>query len=192
MRIKSFFTLLSLALIALLIWWFQLVDDRAADLLAIDEEEHFIDAYMRDFKLTAMNAVGKPGYILRANKFNHYNDRDIASLQQPVLKLLQAKSNWLLSANEGEINDAQNQIVLYNQVVMLQLRPETDSDAAQSGVRLRTERLNIDTNRQLASTDLKTQIDYKHLSLSSRGIRLDNITGQLELLAEVTGVYAIP
>jgi LPS export ABC transporter protein LptC len=192
MRLKSLFTLLTLALIALLIWWFQLVDDRPAQLLT-GEDQHFVDVYMRDLTLTAMNADGKPGYTLRAREFNHYNDRDIATLQQPVLYLEKDKSNWELSSLEGEINDAQNQIVLHNQVVMQQIaKTETGEKAAQAGVRLRTERLDIDTTRQLATTDLLTQIDYRHLSLSARGVRLDNLNGQLELLAEVRGVYAIP
>lgn len=194
MRIKSLFTFISLVLIALLIWWFQLVDNRTADLLGGDEEEHFVDAYMRDFKLTAMNAAGKPGYTLRANKFDHFNDRDIATLQRPVLHLLQANSTWILSSVNGEINDAQNRIVLYEKVVMLQLKSQDDAIDGDkpSAVRLRTERLNIDTTRQLATSNLLTEIDYKHLSLSSRGMRLDNLNGQLTLLAEVTGVYENP
>jgi LPS export ABC transporter protein LptC len=191
MRLKSLFTLLSLALIALLIWWFRLVDDRPAKLL-ISEDQHFIDAYMRDFTLTAMNAEGKPSYTLRAHEFNHYNDRDIATLQLPVIYLEKDKSNWQLSSLEGEINDAQNQIVLYNQVVMQQIPVAEAGETVPPGVRLRTERLDIDTNQQLASTDLLTQIDYKHLSLSARGMRLDNLKGRLELLAEVKGVYDIP
>lgn len=190
MRLKSFVTLLSLTLIALLIWWFRLVDDRPVNLLT-RENPHFIDAYMRDFTLTAMNAEGKPGYTLRAHEFNHYNDQDIATLQQPVLHLEHTNSNWLLSAENGEINDAQNKIVLYNKVVMQQLPAAADKNP-QPGVRLRTERLDIDTTNQLATSDLLTQIDYKHISLTAHGLRLDNLKGQLDLLAQVTGVYALP
>jgi len=192
MRLKSLFTLLSLSLMALLIWWFRLVDDRPVNLIT-RVNPHFIDAYMRDFKLTAMNAEGKPGYILRARELKHYNDQDIATLQQPVMHIEHAKSNWQLSAEDGEINDAQNEIVLYNKVVMQQFPVQVGADKApQPGVRLRTERLDIDTTKQLATSDQLTHIDYKHVSLTSRGVRLDNLKGQLELLAEVTGVYAVP
>ena len=192
MRLKSLFTLLSLVLIALVIWWFRLVDDRPVNLIT-RVNPHFIDAYMSDFKLTAMNAEGKPGYILRAHKFKHYNDQDVATLQKPVLDLEHANSKWQLSAENGKINDAQNKIVLYNKVIMQQLPVKMDTDnTAEPGVRLRTERLDIDTTRQLATSDKLTLIDYKHVSLSSQGIRLDNIKGQLDLLAEVTGVYAVP
>jgi LPS export ABC transporter protein LptC len=192
MRLKSLVTLLFLVLVAFLIWWFRLVDDRPVNLLT-RENPHFIDAYMRDFKLTAMNAEGKPGYTLRAHEFNHYNDQDIATLQKPVIHLEHTNSNWQLSAQDGEINDAQNQIVLYNKVVMQQLRTQAGTDQnSQPGVQLRTERLDIDTNKQLATSDQLTQIDYKHVSLSSLGFRLDNLKGQLDLLAEVTGVYAVP
>jgi LPS export ABC transporter protein LptC len=192
MRLKSLFTLLSLSLIALVIWWFRLVDDRPVNLLT-RVNPHFIDAYMRNFKLTAMNADGKPGYTLRAHKFNHYNDQDIATLQQPVIHLEHANSNWQLSAQDGEINDTQNKIVLYKNVVMQQLPGQAGADhTAPPGVRLRTERLDIDTNKQLVTSDQLTRIDYKHISLSSHGIRLDNLKGKLDLLAEVTGVYAAP
>jgi len=192
MRLKSLVTLLSLVLIALVIWWFRLVDDRPVNLIT-RVNPHFINAYMRDFKLTAMNAEGKPGYVLRARELKHYNDQDIATLQQPVLHLEHAKSNWQLSAKDGELNDAQNKIVLYNNVVMQQLPAQANADkTSEAGVRLRTERLDIDTKKQLATSDKLTRIDYKHVSLTSRGIRLDNLKGQLDLLAEVKGVYAVP
>ena len=192
MRLKSLFTLLSLSLFALLIWWFRLVDDRPMNLIT-RVNPHFIDAYMHDFKLTAMNAEGKPGYVLNGRGLKHYNDQDIATIQQPVLHLEHANSNWLLSAEDGEINDAQNEIVLYNKVVMQQLPAQANADkTSEAGVRLRTERLDIDTTRQLATSDQLTRIDYKHVSLTSRGIRLDNLKGQLDLLAEVTGIYAVP
>ncbi len=187
MRLKSLVTLLSLALIALLIWWYQLVEDRTADLLSPDNE-HFIDAFMRDFKLTAMNTAGKPGYTLRAHEFNHFNDSDIADLAQPVLHLLHTDADWRLSAEQGEINDEQNQITLLNKVVMQQ----TTGDDKTTGLRLLTERLNIDTRRQLASTEQIARIEYKNLRLNSRGMQLDNLNGQLKLLAEVTGVYERP
>jgi LPS export ABC transporter protein LptC len=192
MRLKSLFTLLSLSLMALLIWWFRLVDDRPVNLIT-RVNPHFIDAYMRDFKLTAMNTEGKPEYVLRGRGLKHYNDQDIATIQQPVLHLEHADSNWRISAEDGEINDAQNEIVLYNKVVMRQLPAQSNTaKTPQASVRLRTERLDIDTRKQLATSDKLTQIDYKHVSLTSHGIRLDNLKGQLELLAEVTGIYAAP
>jgi LPS export ABC transporter protein LptC len=109
------------------------------------------------------------------------------------MDLEHTNSKWQLSAENGSINDAQNEIVLYNKVVMQQLPTNANADkTAGPGVRLRTERLDIDTNKQLATSDKLTRIDYKHVSLSSQGIRLDNLKGQLDLLAEVTGVYAVP
>lgn len=187
MRLKSLVTLLSLALIAFIIWWFQLVEDRTADLLSPDND-HFVDAFMRDFKLTAMNTTGKPGYILRAQEFNHFNDSDIADLTQPVVHLLHSDADWQLTADLGEMNDAQNQITLIHNVVVEQ----TPHDDSKTGMRMLTDRLNIDTQQQLMSTEKIARIEYKNLLLNSRGFSLDNISGQLKLLAEVTGVYERP
>jgi LPS export ABC transporter protein LptC len=188
MRLKSLVTLLILVLVALLIWWFQLDADRTANLLATDDEK-FIDAYMRDFKLTAMNAAGKTDYILSGHEFNHYNDSDIATLQQPVLHFLQAEYHWRLSAERGEINDDHNQIVLFDNVVIQQLPIQEDGPA---GLRMLTERLDIDTGRQLASTSLPVEIIYRQLTLKSQGMRLNNRNAQLELLSDVAGVYDKP
>ena len=189
MRIKSLVTLLILILVALLIWWFQLDAERTAKLLAIDEDERFIDAYMRDFKLTAMNTDGKTDYTLSAREFNHYSNSDIALLEQPVLFFIQDDYHWRLSADRGEINDAHNQIVLQDNVVMQQIPLyEADTDS----LKLHTERLEIDTGEQLASTELPVQIHYRKLTLESRGMRLNNRNAQLELLSNVSGVYVKP
>lgn len=185
---KSLATSIILVMLALLIWWSQLDTDRAARLLSI-EEEHFIDAYMRDIKLTAMNNEGKPGYILNAREFNHYNDSDIAELLEPVLVFIQDGAQWRLSAQRGEINDSHSQIVFYDDVVM-QHEPTESSIVPQ--MRLRTQRLDIDTGAQLASTELPVVIEYRTLTMHSQGMRLNNRSGELELLANVAGVYAAP
>ena len=188
MGLKSLVTLLILVLVALLIWWFQLDANRTAKLLATDDEK-FIDAYMRDFKLTAMNTAGKTDYTLSAREFNHYNNSDIATLEQPVLHFIQTDYQWRLSAERGEINDGHNQIMLRDNVVMQQIPMH---EGATAGLRLLTERLDIDTGEQLATTSLPVQIEYRHLTLKSQGMRLDNRNSQLELLSDVAGVYVKP
>lgn len=188
MRLKSLVTLLILVLVALLIWWFQLDADRTAKLFATDDEK-FVDAYMRDFKLTAMNAAGKTDYTLSAREFNHYNNSDVATLEQPVLHFIQDDYHWRLSAERGEINDSHNQIMLQDNVVMQQIPLH---EGATEGLRLLTERLDIDTGAQLATTELQVQIEYRQLKMKSLGMRLDNRNGQLELLSNVAGVYVKP
>lgn len=188
MRLKSLFTLLSLVLVALLIWWYQLDDQRAANFLS-GEDEHFIDAYMRDFILTAMSRNGTPDYTLSAYELNHYNDSDVSNLTRPVLHIIQANYHWELSAEHGEISDDYNEIVLQGNVVMQQIAP---GDETVTGIRLLTEQIDINTEEQLASTELPVNIEYRQIRMQSRGMRLDSRRGRLELLAEVAGTYAYP
>lgn len=183
---KSVYTLTIIALVALIIGWWQLDKETSTQLL-VTKDEHFVDAYMQTFTLTAMNQQGKPGYTLKAKRMDHFNDSDVSNLSEPVFVFPQADGNWQVSAKNGEIDDAHNHLVLKNNVVMQQLATEGNTQAT---IRLETNSLSIDTREQLASTDSPVKIYHHQLELQSQGMRFDNLKGKLELLADVEGVYA--
>jgi len=143
---------------------------------------HFIDLFMRDFTMTAMNESGTPSHTLQASYLEHYSDGKNSRLEKPVIRLLQASGNWIISAETGIIDDDQSQITLYENVVMSQQETEFP-------IQIETSQLEIDTTRQIAKTDQAVHIVQKGFNLQSQGMMLNNISGNFELLANITSTY---
>jgi LPS export ABC transporter protein LptC len=178
----SAITLSAIAFIALAFWGMQSYKKKQ-DVTASDTvKSHFVDLFMRDFTLTAMNEKGVPGHTLQASYFEHYNDNTNAHLEKPVIHLLQTENNWVISAETGEINDKQNQIILRENVIMTQLETEFP-------IQITTSQMEIDTSRQIAKTDQPVHIAQKGLKLQSKGMILNNLSGRFELLADITSTY---
>ena len=76
---------------------------------AIDNLEssdpHYVDVFIRDFTITAMDVDGKPAYTLKAKLLEHYNDSEYTIIDKPDIQLIQGDHRWMISANTGEIND---------------------------------------------------------------------------------------
>lgn len=160
----------------------QSYEKKQANVISEKTDPHFIDLFMRDFTMTAMNKEGTPSHTLQADYLEHYSDGKNAHLEKPVIRLLQAKSNWIISAETGEIDDNRSQIKLYDNVVLTQQETEFP-------IQIETSQLEIDTSRQIAKTDQVVNIAQKGLKLQSKGMVLDNASGRFELLANITSTY---
>lgn len=179
---KHLFTLSIFVLIALAFWELQDYENKK-DVSATDEgDPHFVDLFMRDFTLTAMNEDGKPGYTLQASYFEHYNDETHSLIIEPVIHLLRANGRWVISAKTGKIDDDHNLIVLDDDVVMRQ-------QDAEFPIEVKTSQLEIDTGQQIARSSKVVNIIHNELKLQSTGMVLNNTSGELELLASVRGNY---
>lgn len=148
-------------------------------------DPHYIDIFIRDFTITTMNDNGEPAYILKAKRLEHYNDSDYAVIDEPDIQLIQGDHRWVISANAGEIDDANQRITLRGQVVLLQ-------QDKQLPIRLETEQLEINTRQQIAISTQTVSITQQGFNLQSKGMILNNATGQLELLDSVKGSYVQP
>jgi len=179
--VKPFVTLFIITVTALLFWWNQTDNNIIASSQLT--EPHYVDTFIRDFTLTAMDEKGVPGFTLKASYMEHYHDDDNSLITRPVFHLLQADAEWIITADHGEINASHNWIKLQGNVVLQQKN-------AADPFQLKTELLTVDTNKQIAKSNQAVQILRGQLHLKSRGMILNNKTGQLELLAKVKGVYA--
>lgn len=179
---KRLFTLSIFAFIALAFWGLQSYEKKKDVAITEGADPHFVDLFMRNFTLTAMDENGKPAYTLQASYFEHYNDSSSSTMEQPVMHLLKENNRWVISAKTGEINDEQSLIVLHDDVVMQQQETEFP-------VQVETSLLEIDTTKQIARSDRAVNIIHKELNMRSNGMVLDNAAGELELLANVKGSY---
>lgn len=180
---KRLLTLSIFVIIALAFWGLQNFDEKKDEAINDETDPHFVDLFMRDFTLTAMNENGKPGYILQASYFEHYSDGSNSLIEKPVIHLLQDNNNnWVITAETGEIDNDNNLIILHDDVVMQQ--QQTDFP-----VQIKTSQLEINTTSQIARSDQQVTIIQREFKLESRGMILNNSTGELELLASVKGNY---
>ncbi len=180
---KRLLTLFIFVIIALAFWGLQDFEENKDEAVNDDADPHFVDLFIRDFTLTAMNENGEPDYTLQASYFEHFNDGSNSQIEKPVIHLLQANSNWIITAKTGELDNDNNLIILHDDVVMLQQQTEFP-------VQIETSQLKINTSNQIARSDQPVNIIQRELKLKAKGMILNNSTGKLELLASVKGNYA--
>lgn len=177
---KKQFTLITLIIIALIgIWSVLEAPDEAP---VVIKNPHFVDAYARDFTMLSLNKDGHPYYRLTAKLMEHFNDSGESEITQPVFNIDKDDSAWMISANNGNIDNDNTWVTLSNDVVMLQ----KNSDAP---LQLKTSKMRFNTKTQIAHSDKRVVITQGALSLKSNGMVFNNKTGDLELLAGVNGIY---
>jgi LPS export ABC transporter protein LptC len=174
---------LSIIIVVALIFWIAKVWENKQVISNLESSDpHYVDVFIRNFTITAMDENGQPAYILKANKLEHYNDSEYAVIDEPVIQLTQGEQHWLISARTGEIDDTNQRIMLLGEVVLQQ-------QDEQQPIRLETEQLEIDTRQQIVKSTQTVNIIQQKYNLQSVGMILNNASGQLELLDGVKGSY---
>jgi len=180
---KKQFTLLTLIIIAFIGIWG--VIEAPEELPVVAREPHYVDAYAKDFTMLAMDERGQPYYTLTAELMEHFNDTGESEITEPVFNINRDNDVWVISARRGTIDDDNIWVTLNDDVVMLQ--KNTDNP-----LKLTTSEMRYNTRTQIADSDKRVHITQGELSLKSNGMVFNNVTGNLELLAGVNGLYVKP
>ncbi|MDH5611099.1 MAG: LPS export ABC transporter periplasmic protein LptC [Gammaproteobacteria bacterium] len=179
---KRLVSLSIIAIAALIFWGSKIWENKQVINTLESSDPHYINVFIRDFTITAMDENGQPAYILKANKLEHYNDNEYAVIEAPVIELTQGEHHWMISARSGEIDDTNQRITLLGEVILQQQnKPQP--------IRLETEQLEIDTRQQTAKSTQTVNITQQKFNLQSTGMILNNASGKLELLNSVKGNY---
>ena len=177
---KTQFTLVTLIIIALIGIWSVLEDPEEASVAVKDT--HFVDAYAKNFTMFSMNEHGQPYYTMTADLMEHFNDTGESEITQPVFNINRDDKEWVISAKRGKIDNDNTWVTLKQDVVMLQQNTNNP-------LQLKTSKMRFNTKSQIARSDKQVDITQGELSLKSNGMIFNNITGNLELLAGVNGIY---
>ena len=180
-HVRTRFTLVAFTAVALLGLWsaFRPGKDEQA---VTEREPHFVDAFIRDFPMTQMDAAGKPAYVLQASYLEHFNDTEESVITKPLFNIADAETNWKISAKQGKLDRDGTWLVLNDDVVMQQ----TDTP---SPIRLETSRLRINTTTLTAMTERRVRIHRDKQQITSRGMEYDSRSGTLEFRSDVRGTY---
>lgn len=177
---KTQFTLVTLIIIALIGIWSILKDPEEAPVAV--EDAHFVDAYVKDFTMFSMDEHGQPYYTLTAQLMEHFNDTGESDITQPVFNFSKDEKEWVISAKRGKIDKDNIWVTLSDDVVMLQKNTNNP-------ILLKTSKMKFNTKTQTAKSNKPVDITQGDMSLKSNGMIFHNITGNLELLAGVNGIY---
>lgn len=177
---KTQFTLVTLVIIALIGIWSVL--EAPGEAPVVTENPHFVDAYAKNFTMFSMDKKGQPYYTLTADLMEHFNDTGESEISEPVFNINRDEDAWVISARRGKIDDDNIWVTLNDEVVMLQKNSDNP-------LQLKTSKMRFNTKTQIAHSDKQVDITQGALSLKSNGMVFNNISGDLELLAGVNGIY---
>ncbi len=174
---------LSLFIFMCIIVWWSITTDYGDDKHSqLSKNSHYIELFMNEFELTAMNEEGKPSYLMTGLYMQRYNNSDVAEVKKPVLHILQPDNQWLISADTAVINNKSDTIQLKDNVVMQQQN-------VVPALTMHTQKMLINTKTQIARTRTQVKIVQGTSRLNAKGIIYNNITSKLELLSNVNGFY---
>ena len=177
---KKQFTLLTLVIIAFIGIWG--VMEAPEEQPVVTRDPHYVDIYAKDFTMQSMDEDGRPYYTLTAELMERFNDTGDSEITEPVFNIDRNGDAWTISARRGTIDDDNTWVTLNDDVVMRQ--KDTDNPLL-----LKTSKLRYNTKTQIADSNKRVDITQGELSLNSNGMVYNNITGNLELLAGVNGIY---
>lgn len=143
-----------------------------------------LDYYFEDINLTKYDKNGELQSSLKAKKITHFRDSDLVHLEKIKYNFL-SKPEWRLRAEKGELNDKASTMLVKNFVEIF------FSNGKFENTKISTSILNFDFKHQLAQNDNFTKITNENLNLSGKGIKIDLINKNLELLEKVKGTYRI-
>jgi lipopolysaccharide export system protein LptC len=141
------------------------------------------DYFMRDIESLITDKSGRASHRLNAVALFHYPQGDLSKLEQPdVTVLSDTDGGWHASAVEGAYRGTLHELRLDGDVRVTQ-RGERE-------MRLLTETLTIDTQRNYAETAAAVTLEGPASRLQGVGMQLYGDEQRLLLLSEVRGRYA--
>jgi len=178
---KRLISLVIFVIVAIIAWWSTSRYFGEGDLTP-EQSPRYIEIFMNEFEMVAMNESGLPAYTLNGKHLERYNDSDDTRIDQPVINMLESGNEWVITADFALLNDKKNTIQLRDNVFMQQQNIEPAAT-------IRTQSMTIHTNTQIAQSDVKVEFTQGKSQLTSTGMIYNNKTSELELTSSVNGHY---
>ncbi len=179
---KTLFSLVVFIIVAVSAWWLVTNKTPRNDILQHTKKSPYLELFMDNFKITAINSLGKPDYTLTGKHLERYNNSADENISLPVFKFLQGNSQWLITAQHAIFNQKKNIITLNDSVVM---RQQNIPD----GIQISSQTMIIDTIKQTAYTHAPVHIKQGTAKMQSTGMIFYNRQKILELNNNVQGYY---
>ena len=172
-----------LGLLAVTYW----LNQQAQPELDIPEvnKRHDPDAIVENFSATRLNKMGTPGFIISAEKMQHFPYDDSTTLDAPRLTSLSTERPAIhVTAKQGIISSKGDEIFLHGDV---EIRRE--ARAQQAAFTLQTEYLHALPNQDLLDSDRPVKMIEAHNTIYATGLEMDNKARTIKLLSQVRSEY---
>lgn len=147
-------------------------------------------AVARNTTTTYFQSDGGLSYTFDALKLEHYRTFEEGQAQEiftlidkPQLVFYQNEEPWLVLANKGKITSLNENIELWNDVVV----KHTNADGVTTTIT--TQKLNVDPIGKVAETREPVKINSDSVEIKGTGLHADFVAQKLKLLSKVRGLY---
>jgi len=167
-------------------WVLEIV--RSHNVTGADEVRTRPDYWVENFNFVKMLPSGQNDYRIVGTKLVHYPDDDHADVTLPVMTNLDPTRLPMTTRSErGTVknvgSDTDNEVHLYEKVVVN--RPKTDKS---DHLQLNTEYLLAYPSKHTMETDLPVEILSGDTTTTGVGLKANNETQQMEILADVQSI----
>lgn len=161
-------------------WWWLSAQREA---VTVVEAPRHPDSYFRDLDVVRHDASGHAEMHVEAAYAEHFENEPWIHLRDLDARGLDAGPDWRLSANEGRMTDDGVELDAWGDVVLT--RANEDGGA----MKLRTEKLSVNTDTQIAMTDEIVLITQGASEISGRGLRVSLADDYLRIASDVEARY---
>ena len=143
------------------------------------------DYGMTNFTMTIMDENGQPSRVIAGKKMTHFPKGDRTEIIEPTAQFVENKEDtWLITSKHGKTRGEGAIIKLRKDVVIT--RKDNDE------IELRTDKLNIDTQKSTAYTDSAVTLISPTGETNSVGLHATLKEETINLHSKVKGHYDAP
>jgi lipopolysaccharide export system protein LptC len=151
------------------------------------KKRHDPDFVISQFSATTLNAQGLPRYTLAAQKMLHFPDDDSTQLTNLRLVSQSVKQPPMYTtAKQGEISSRGDEVFLNDEVKIVR-----SADATRNEMTVTTSYLHALPELGLMDTNRPVTLKDGHNTLYAVGMKIDNQTRIIKLLAQVRSQHEI-
>lgn len=157
--------------------------NKQLDMLSGKPDQNRVDLFAEQIHGVKFDSDGKLTETLRAQRLDHYPERNESVLAEPIVDTQGKDSKtWKITAATGTLL-GDDEIQLQNNVVIV--------DNTKT-FRFESERLNYSSDKQLATTDDAVKLQHLTDVTTAVGMRANLNTNRVEFLRQVDSRYAQP
>lgn len=190
---KGLIPLISLALLALLSFWYLKTNTDQKPLPPARPKTHIPDYVFSNVRLTSLNETGQAKYRLLADEFKHFEDDASIDITRPRLRLFSKEAEPMtITSKTGHMDGDLSILELFDNVNIS--RPAQLNSA---GVMIDPNLLAVSNyfkafiNDDIIKTNLPVKIERgQSVMTSTQGAEFDNVQQKIILLGNVQGFIA--
>lgn len=170
MRFSIFIVVLAAGIIAIAVGWIYQSSSTAIATRPALEIPTDIDYFMTNFKYRSINQSGRLDFQLESPYLEHYTQKDVSRIDEPLVVAYQQNDNWRVESKIGELDHESNTMRLSDNVVMQKIGgkpmlvrsdsilfdPDQDQVVAEQGILVETPNSRISADE--AVFDLNNQV----------------------------------